>query len=247
VAVDGDLAQLVVGRGAGAISAAEGPATACGGRVAAAMTRQAGGALTAVLGVADHSGWAVCVTVAARGGIPVVVDRRRVELVEPGVPSQPYHHQAVGMPLPAAEALVARVRESVLRTTAARLSEIRDELEPRCRIAAMTLRVPPLSYVPVTVAEAHASRPVMVRADSMMYHDAIRRAAERLGLVVSLHRRGEEAVCAADRLGVRLEDLEAFLLGAGERFGPPWRREHRLAAAAAMTALADRVRLSLPA
>jgi hypothetical protein len=201
--------------------------------------------VTAVLGVADHNGWAVCVTVAASRGSPVVVDRRWVDLIEPGVPSQPYHHETVRMPLPEAEKLIVHVRESVMRTTAVRVSELRDELQPAYTIVAMTLRKPPLAYVPVTVAEAHKSYPVMCRADGMMYHDALCTAARRLSFAVELYDRGEEIVRAANRLGVKLKELEHFLQTTGEHLGPPWRKEHRLAAAAAMTALADRTRVSL--
>jgi len=200
----------------------------------------------AVLGVADHNGWAVCVTVAASRGIPVVVDRRRIELIESGVPSQPYHHETVGMPLPDAETLVVRVRDSVMRTTVARLTELRDELQPQYSIAATTLRNPPLTYVPLTVAEAHASYSVMCRADGMMYHNAVCTAARGLGIAVELDDRGEAIVRAADRLRVGVEEVEHFLETTGERLGPPWRKEHRLAAAAALTALADRARVSLP-
>lgn len=203
------------------------------------------GALTAVVGVADHNGWAVCVTVAASGGLPVVVDRRRVGLIEPGVPSQPYHHETVRMPVPQAEKLVVRVRESVMRTTLARLSVLRDELRPACTIVAMTLRNPPMAYVPVTVAEAHKSYPVMCRADAMMYHEALRTAAGRLSIPLELHNRGEELVRAADRLGVGLPKLERFLDTAGQSLGPPWRKEHRHAAAAAMAVLAEHAHVSL--
>lgn len=97
------------------------------------MKARGGAAPSAVVGVADHNGWAVCVTVAASRGLPVVIDRRRIDLIEPGVPSQPYHHETVGMPRREAERLVLRVRESVTRTTLARLSELRDELQPRTR------------------------------------------------------------------------------------------------------------------
>jgi hypothetical protein len=193
--------------------------------------------MNAVLGVADHSGWAVCVTVAA-SDVPAVVDRRRVDLIEPGVPTQPYHHETVKMRLPEAEQLVAHVRESVMRTTLARLTELCDELRPQYTIVAMTLRNPSLPYVPVTVAEAHKSYPVMCRADGMMYHDALCTAARRLDIALELHDRGEEIARAADRLGVSLEELEHVLHTAGESLGPPWRKEHRFAAAAAMGVLA---------
>jgi hypothetical protein len=199
----------------------------------------------AVLGVADHNGWAVCVTVAASRGVPVVVDRRRLELVEPGIPSQPYHHETLRMPPAEGERLVARVRESVLRTTFERLKELRDELQPPYSIVAMTLRVPPLSFVPVTVAEAHQSYNVTCRADGMMYHDALSIAARRLKLDVQLQARGEEMSRAAGRLDVSAEELEQFLQRLGEAVGRPWQKEHRLAAAAAIAVLAARGRIQL--
>jgi hypothetical protein len=209
------------------------------------MKRRHPAKLTAVLGVADHNGWAVCVTVAASRGVPAIVDRRRVELIEPAVPSQPYHHETVRLPRPEAEQLVVRVRESVMRTTRERVTQLRDDLQPPYKIIAMTLRIPPLDYVPITVAEAHASYPVMCRADGMMYHDALRRAAETLKIPVALHDRGQEIARAADRLDVSVTELEQFLQTAGKGLGPPWHKEHRLAAAAAIRVLADRARLSL--
>jgi hypothetical protein len=149
------------------------------------------------------------------------------------------------MPLPQAEMLVAGVRESVMRTTLARLSELCDELQPAYAIVAMTLRNPPLTYIPVTVAEAHSSWPVMCRADAMMYHGALCTAARRLDTALVLHDRGEELARTAERLGVSLEELERFLLATGKTLGPPWRKEHRLATAAAIGVLADRARVSL--
>jgi hypothetical protein len=206
----------------------------------ALRTREADETLPAVLGVADHSGWAICVTVAAIGGLPAVVDRRRIELIEPGVPSQPYHHEAVGMPLPKAETLVARVRDSVMRTTLERLTGLCASMLPRYSIVAMTLRNPTLGFVPITVAEAHQSRHVMVRADGMMYHDAVSQAAHRLGLALERHERGAEILSAAKRFGVRVAKVEHFLRSAGTSLGPPWQKEHRQAAAAALRVLANR-------
>jgi len=148
------------------------------------------------------------------------------------------------MRLAEAEKLVVRVRESVMRTTLVRLSELREELQPYT-IVAMTLRQPPLSYVPVTVAEAHRTYPVMCRADAMMYHGALCTSARRLGVAMELHDRDGEVGRAADRLGASVDELERFLQTVGESLGPPWRKEHRLAAAAALGVLAEHARVSL--
>ena len=42
------------------------------------------------LGIAHHLGWATAVTAAADHR---VVDRRRIELIEPGLPPAPVHHE----------------------------------------------------------------------------------------------------------------------------------------------------------
>src|SRR5580704_5795653 len=82
------------------------------------------------LGIAHHYGWAVAVTASADHR---VVDRRRIELVEPGVPAAPIHHEGgpyllhrSGEPLDdnALAALVAEVRASAVRVASAALDEL---------------------------------------------------------------------------------------------------------------------------
>ena len=45
----------------------------------------------ALIGVFDHCGWAILVTVGRDGSL---LDRRRVELVDRGLPKLPHHHEA---------------------------------------------------------------------------------------------------------------------------------------------------------
>src|SRR6201990_1414716 len=73
------------------------------------------------VGIADHFGWAVAVTASADYE---VVDRRRIELVEPGVTPAPIHYDSARLDVAATAALVARVRASVVRATSAALDEI---------------------------------------------------------------------------------------------------------------------------
>src|SRR5262249_12423536 len=68
------------------------------------------------LGIAHHFGWAVAVTASDDRE---VVDRRRMELIEPGVPAAPIHHEGKPLDDAAATALVQRVRASSRRATAA--------------------------------------------------------------------------------------------------------------------------------
>ena len=83
------------------------------------------------VGIADHLGWAVAVTASADH---VVVDRRRMELVEAGLPAAPIHYEGKRLDVGAAAALVAKVRASVVRTASAALDELAVALPSRsCR------------------------------------------------------------------------------------------------------------------
>src|SRR6476620_2289179 len=79
----------------------------------------------ATIGVAEQGNWAVLVTVAPTGEL---LDRRRIDLTERGLPAHPHHHEgswAVGryvnspwarkISLAEAVTLVERVRESAVR------------------------------------------------------------------------------------------------------------------------------------
>jgi hypothetical protein len=65
-----------------------------------------------IIGVSDHGGWAVLVTVAGDG---TLLDRRRVELVDEDLPKIPHHSEGQALPLDEAVALVERVRVSAER------------------------------------------------------------------------------------------------------------------------------------
>src|ERR1035441_9287919 len=68
------------------------------------------------VGIAHHLGWAVAVTASAGHE---VVDRRRIELIEPGMPTAPIEHEAKALDGDASARMVAEVRASVLRATSA--------------------------------------------------------------------------------------------------------------------------------
>ncbi len=65
-----------------------------------------------IIGVSDHGGWAMLVTVARDG---TLFDRRRVELVCEGLPNLPHHGEGQRLPLDEAVELVERVRVSAER------------------------------------------------------------------------------------------------------------------------------------
>jgi len=194
-----------------------------------------------VLSVADHAGWAHVVCVATTGRVPTVVERRRVTLIDAGLPTLPYHHESLAMREDEANALIARVRRSIAKCTARALRGIITDLAPAYSVLALAIREPTFPGLPDTVAVVRQSYRLQCAADGVMYQLAMCRAARDLGLEVDQCRRGEESARAAARLEISAHHIESFVSGAGRPPGAPWTQEHRRAFAAGIAALAARV------
>ena len=201
-----------------------------------------------VVSVADHTGWAHLVCVAARGNVPAVIARRRVALIDRGLPTLPYEHDTSVMTEDAANAVIAGVRRSIAARTSDALRRVVIELAPAHTVVALAIREPPFDDLPATVAAVRTSYRLLCAADGMLYQLAICRVARQLKLDVHTCRRGKETARAAQRLGVTAAEIEAFVSGTGRPAGPPWTDEHRRAYAAGIAALAahGRRRLRIP-
>src|SRR6185295_7458002 len=104
-----------------------------------------------VVSVAEHTGWAHLVCVAPAGRTPAVVARRRVALIDPGLPAMPYEHESAGMKVEEADALIARVRRSVAARTSLALQRVLAELSPTHAAVALAIREPPFPELPKSV------------------------------------------------------------------------------------------------
>ena len=191
-----------------------------------------------VVSVAEHTGWAHLVCVAAPGRVPAVIARRRVTLIDSGLPRQPYEHESVGMKEDQANVLIARVRRSIAVRASDALTRVVTELARSYAVVALAIRQPPFTDLPETVAAVRKSYRLQCSADGMLYQLAICRAARQLGLDVQMCRRGEEASLAADQIGVTVREIEDFVSRSGRPAGPPWTQEHRRAYAAGIAVLA---------
>jgi hypothetical protein len=156
-----------------------------------------------VLSVAEHAGWAHVVCVAPHGDIPAVVARRRVTLIDAGLPTQPYHHEAAAMTDDDANALIARVRRSIAARTSAALQQLVAELSPAHAVVTLAIRKPTFDDLPDTYAPVRESYRLFCAADGMMYQLAICRAARKQGLDVLSYSRSAETSLAANALGVK--------------------------------------------
>ncbi len=195
-----------------------------------------------VVSVAEHAGWAHVIGIAASGLVPVVIARRRVTLIDPGLPTMPYEHESVGMKEADADALIARVRRSIAARTTLALQRVVHELSPTYTAVALAIRKPPFSELPGKVRAVRESYRLRCAADGMLYQLAICRAARQLELEVHLCRRGQESARAAQQLAVTPAEIEEFVNRTGRPAGPPWTQEHRRSYAAGIAALAPHAR-----
>jgi hypothetical protein len=174
------------------------------------------------VGIAHHLGWAVAVTAAAGH---VVVDRRRIELIEPGMPAAPIEHEAGPLDDIAASRMVEEARMSAARATSASLDQLAAALPGP--VVSMSLRAWPLDFpddIAIQRRPPHASR-----ADSVMYCQVLSECAHARGWEVHLFTAAAIEAQAAAILGDRAGDV---LHGPRAALGPPWTKDHRMALAA---------------
>jgi hypothetical protein len=178
------------------------------------------------VGIAHHFGWAVAVTAATDHQ---VVDRRRIDLVEPGMPTAPIHHEGRHLDDPAAAALVAKVRASAVRATTASLEELATVVAGP--IVSMSLRAWPLDFPDDIVVQRRA--PYESRADSVMYRLVLAECARARGWDVHFFDARDVEGQAVAILGERAADV---LHGPRATLGPPWAQDQRMALAATIVA-----------
>jgi hypothetical protein len=178
------------------------------------------------LGIAHHFGWAVAVTASAGHR---VVDRRRIELIEPGMPTAPIHHEGKLLDDAAAAALVAQVRASAVRATSVSLDELAAALaEP---IESMSIRSWPLDFPHDISVQRRV--PYEARADSIMYLEVLAEVARDRGWKLHLYDAKKVEGEAASVLGARASEV---LHGPRATLGPPWAKDHRMVLSATVMA-----------
>lgn len=163
-----------------------------------------------------------------------VVDRRRIELIEPGLPVAPIHHAGgpyalhrQGEPLDddALTALVAQVRASVARAASSALDNLAEDLA--APIASISLRAWPPDF-PEEIGKQRRV-PYESRADSIMYREVLDGCARARGWAVGLYDPKDVEGRASAILGPR---AELILRDPRQTLGPPWTKDHRMALAA---------------
>lgn len=181
----------------------------------------------ATVGASDHCGWAVLVTVDRAGAL---IDRRRVELVDQALPKLPHHHDCQGLPVDEAVALIECVTRSADAHAKVCLEALAASL-PKTITAIAIRACPPL---PPTIAERISNYRAQNVADTVMYREALARAAAARGWSVDWYDARRVLADAATALG--RGTIDDLLARTGAALGPPWQKDHRVAMAAAIAA-----------
>ena len=192
----------------------------------------------AVIGASDHYARAELVTLGVEDAAPVFLDRRRAELIDKNLPSAPYHHEALELDIGTAIDLVNRVRRSVAEHARAAVAA----LLTTCGARVLALPASPYERLPDSLEEVLRSRPLTYAADGMLYRESLAAAAAELGMEVRRYpRKADPAVLAAEAMGADVAEVNALIARFGREAGRPWRKDHKLAAAAGLWVLGPRI------
>ena len=183
------------------------------------------------LGWRAHSGSAVVVAARGPAESPVILQREEVTLIADATRQEPYH-AAVGLSIPEAERLIRSVEEAAASAAEAAIGGFVASLGPVACVGVVGGDRPVRSDL-ARILTKHA---LLHASERDLYEQAIVEGATRAGLVVATTpAKGKATVDhASESLGVELSPVLAAL---GKSLGPPWGKEHKEAAAAALVAL----------
>ena len=196
---------------------------------------------TAALGFRAHSGWTALVALYVSKGVPTVLARQKVHLVESFTYKfrQPYH-TAKRMAPDEGRAFIARVQSEARRLAYRAIHDLQGSLQAqgyrltRCGLVLASGR--PLPHL----AQILASHALIHTADGELFRGALLHASARCDLV-SVTAKQRELLSEASRvLHVEPDELTRRITGLGREIGPPWSQDEKFASLAAWVALASR-------
>lgn len=187
-------------------------------------------------GIKAHSGWAALVVVGEDDGEFVVVDRRRIELVDEEWAKQPYHaaedlkpdvaRDVVKQGVEAAHRIALREMKAALKAERDRKNEV---------FACAVLVVDPMPDW--SVDEILAVHFRMHKAEGVLFREALVRAAKACKLtLVEIH---EKVLTKNAEIALKTpaSQLLTDVARLGKTVGPPWGKDQKDSTLAAMIAL----------
>jgi hypothetical protein len=197
----------------------------------------------AAIGVRMHSGWRALVAVSNSAGTVEVIDRRRITITTPGTPgaNQPFHF-AESLELPEAEKILGNCFAASKRLALAAVRDVVGELRGRqyrvvgsAVLLASGRPLPPLSKILASHALIHA-------AEGEFFREAFSKACEDLDLSVTGLRESNLDECVQTTFGKAATRMRQQISTLGRSLGPPWTKDQKTAALAALVLLANKQR-----
>jgi len=193
----------------------------------------------AAVGFRVHSGWAAAVVVCGSAQAPIVVDRRRIELVKTFTYTfrQPYH-TAEKMPRPDAVKFIRGVQSQAKRVALTSLRSLQKDVaggDFKIVRAALLLAsgraLPRLDQILVSHALIHT-------ADGELFRDSLRAACAQCDLPVEGIKEKELFAITSKAFDVQPAALKRRIAALGKALGPPWSQDEKFAALGAWLTLA---------
>jgi hypothetical protein len=199
------------------------------------------------LGLKAHSGWAALVVLRAETGRLAgqrvnLLDRRRIELVredEAGWAKQPYH-AAEELPPAEARRMVERGIESARRHAEREMRAAVERLEAGGHAIAGCAVLMGAPMPAWSVDEILAVHVRMHKAEGVLFREALAGAATKCGLRLVAVPEKEVIAHAVRALATPAGALLKTVAAIGKSAGPPWGKDQKDAALAAMIALLAR-------
>ena len=192
----------------------------------------------AAVGFRVHSGWAAAVAVCLEKGVPVVLARGRVHLVETFTYEfrQPYH-TAEKMLAGQAREFISRMQAEARRLAYRAIRELESRAQEqgvkltRCGLLLASGRpLPPLEKILASHALIHT-------ADGELFREALLHASTRCGLSEFTIREKELLDRAGQVLRAKPNELMRRVTELGREFGSPWSQDEKFATLAAWLTL----------
>jgi hypothetical protein len=181
--------------------------------------------------------------VAGPADAPAAIARRRIEMVDRGVPgaAQPYH-AAAGLNIRDAERIVtncaARAALLAQRALAAMVEEL---LSAGYAVTGCGLLL--ASGRPLPALESIlASHPLIHTAEGELFREALRAASRECGVPMAAVKERELFTRGTAELGIPEDALQQRLSEMGRVIGAPWRQDEKYAAMVGWLALAGEIR-----
>ena len=194
---------------------------------------------TATIGLRVHSGWAAAVAICGPVKAPVVVDRRKLQLVRTFSYTyrQPYH-TAERMELADARSFICGVQSDAKRLAKLALRSLQEDLgEGDVKIAGAALLLASGRELPA-FEKILASHALIHTADGELFRDSLRAACAACDLRLECVREKELFSAASSVLKIQTATLKQRIAALGKELGPPWSQDEKFAALAAWISLA---------